>query len=232
MRTAERQDPGVTSARQRQANQRNALQSTGPRTADGKRRASRNATTHGLLARDLLLDDEAAAELQALTDGIQNDLQPDGELENALVDRIVSALWRLHRCGRIEAGLLALEKYEILAARRGRDAERQEVDSLGELIREYRPIVDEVAHRKAVALAEEAKALRDSDATALAAAFRADTRRGDAISKLSRYEAAIERALYRALRELERLHERRGNPDAAAASVFDAKVIGGAVDPE
>ena len=51
----------VTSARQRQANQRNALQSTGPRTADGKRRASRNATKHGLLARDLLLDDEDAA---------------------------------------------------------------------------------------------------------------------------------------------------------------------------
>ena len=228
----------MTSARQRQANQRNALQSTGPRTANGKRRASRNATTHGLLARDLLLDDEEAAELQALRDGLQNDLQPDGELEGALVERIVSALWRLRRCGRIEAGLLALERYEILAARRRGDARRQEIGLLDELIREDKRIVDEGAHRKAVALAEKAEASRDSDATVLAAAFRANTRQGDTISKLSRYETAIERALYRGLRELERLRELRRNPDAAAApvpnvpKVIDVKAIDGAVDPE
>ena len=103
-----------------------------------------------------------------------------------------------------------------------------------------RRIVDEEAHRKAVALAEEAEAWRDSDATVLAAAFRANTRQGDTISKLSRYETAIERALYRALRELERLRELRRNPDAAAASSprrapvldvkADVKAIAGAVD--
>ena len=161
----------MTSARQRQANQRNALQSTGPRTADGKRRASRNATKHGLLARDLLLDDEDAAALQALTDGLRNDLHPDGELENALVDRIVSAFWRLGRCGRIEAGLLALEKYEILAARKRKEVGRHETDLLEEMARANRPVVDKEAHRTADALAEEAEAVRDSDATALAAAF-------------------------------------------------------------
>ena len=220
----------VTSARQRQANQRNALQSTGPRTADGKRRASRNATKHGLLARDLLLDDEDAAALQALTDGLRNDLHPDGELENALVDRIVSAFWRLGRCGRIEAGLLALEKYEILAARKRKEVGRHETDLLEEMARANRHIVDKEAHRTADALAEEAEAVRDSDATALAAAFRADTRQGDAISKLSRYEAAIERALYRALRALEQLREKRRDPDAAADAVFDGTVIAGAVD--
>ena len=93
-------------------------------------------------------------------------------------------------------------------------------------------ILDEEAHRTADALAEEAEAVRDSEATALAAAFRADTRQGDAISKLSRYEAAIERALYRALRALERLRERRRDPDAAADAVFDGTVIAGAVDSE
>ena len=222
-----------TSARQRQANQRNALQSTGPRTADGKRRASRNATKHGLLARDLLLDDEDAAALQALTDGLRNDLHPDGALEDALVDRIVSAFWRLGRCGRIEAGLLALEKYEILAARKREEVGRHETNLLKEALASVEiHILDEEAHRTADALADAAEAVRDSDATALAAAFRADTRQGDAISKLSRYEAAIERALYRALRALERLRERRRDPDAAADAVFDGTVIAGAVDSE
>ena len=36
------------SCARRQANRRNALKSTGPRTRNGKRRASKNASSHGL----------------------------------------------------------------------------------------------------------------------------------------------------------------------------------------
>lgn len=38
----------MTTERQRSANQRNASKSTGPRGAEGKRRAAKNARTHGL----------------------------------------------------------------------------------------------------------------------------------------------------------------------------------------
>ena len=41
--------------KQNEANRRNAQLSTGPKTTNGKARASRNALTHGLFATDLLL---------------------------------------------------------------------------------------------------------------------------------------------------------------------------------
>jgi hypothetical protein len=43
------------SERQIQANRRNALRSTGPKTARGKRAVSRNAIKHGLLAREVVI---------------------------------------------------------------------------------------------------------------------------------------------------------------------------------
>ncbi len=41
-----------------EANRRNAKLSSGPRTAEGKRRSSQNAVTHGLRAETLVLLDE------------------------------------------------------------------------------------------------------------------------------------------------------------------------------
>ena len=143
----------VTTDRKLVANRRNALRSTGPRTAEGKRRASQNARTHGLLARELVVDGEDAAALDALAGSIRDALLPEGELEEALVDRIVAALWRLRRCGRVETAIFA-----------------QDLEWVPETSRELD----------------------------LGLAF---IRASDAFSKLSRYETAIERTLYRALHE-------------------------------
>ena len=41
-----------------EANRANAKRSTGPRTAEGKARASKNALAHGLTARDIIVGDE------------------------------------------------------------------------------------------------------------------------------------------------------------------------------
>jgi hypothetical protein len=38
---------------------------------------------------------------------LRAELQPIGELENLLVDRITAAYWRLRRVGRVEAGIFA-----------------------------------------------------------------------------------------------------------------------------
>jgi hypothetical protein len=51
-----------------QANRRNAGRSTGPRTIAGKRRASRNATSHGIYCCNLVLPGESNAEFHALRD--------------------------------------------------------------------------------------------------------------------------------------------------------------------
>lgn len=87
----------MTSDKQIDANRRNARKSTGPKTSEGKARASRNATKHGLLSEDILLSSEDVEELSEL---LRDELQPVGELENHLVERISAARCKLHRLGR------------------------------------------------------------------------------------------------------------------------------------
>lgn len=91
--------------RRREANKRNAQNSTGPRTAAGKERSSRNATRHGLLSQRMLLGDESEEELRALRQGMRQSLRPVGELEEELVERMVAATWRKRRGDRVELGL-------------------------------------------------------------------------------------------------------------------------------
>ena len=52
----------MATARQVAANRRNALRSTGPRTAAGKLASSQNALRHGLTARRAFVPDEDARE--------------------------------------------------------------------------------------------------------------------------------------------------------------------------
>ena len=56
----------MTSEKQAEANRRNALKSTGPKTPEGKSTVRHNALRHGLLSRDILLpgeDEDALREL-------------------------------------------------------------------------------------------------------------------------------------------------------------------------
>jgi hypothetical protein len=65
-----------------------------------------------------------------LDENLRTELQPVGELENLLVDRIVSAHWRLRRLGRVEAGIFVWEHYEELSERDKGVARTYERDTL------------------------------------------------------------------------------------------------------
>jgi len=106
--------PKRTSRKQIAANRSNALKSTGPRTTGGKTAVRYNARTHGLLALEALLPGENKRTLVDLGDALRVRLQPDGEMEDLLVDRIVSAAWRLRRVLAIEAGVLEHERKDYL----------------------------------------------------------------------------------------------------------------------
>lgn len=84
--------------------------STGPRSAAGKARASRNAMTHGLLSRDLLLPEEDPSEWTALLDRLLLELAPVGTLEQALVERIAVAIWRQKRLVRVETARIKMSQ--------------------------------------------------------------------------------------------------------------------------
>ena len=87
------------------ANRHNAQLSTGPRTEQGKSRTSGNALSFGLFAlRDFVRDHEQE-DYHILRQNLLSDLRPEGTLELAHTGEILSATWRLLRCGLLEANL-------------------------------------------------------------------------------------------------------------------------------
>jgi hypothetical protein len=100
----------MTSDKQIEANRLNALQSTGPRTDEGKALSSQNAIRHGLLARQVVIAGESEEEFGSFQERLLASLEPVGELELMLADRIVSNFWRLARAGRIEVELFDVVK--------------------------------------------------------------------------------------------------------------------------
>jgi hypothetical protein len=205
----------MTSDKQAEANRRNALKSTGPNTPKGKAAVRRNPVKHGLLSRDVLLPGEDEAALKELGERMRDELQPAGELEVLLVDRIISCAWRLQRLGRIEAGVFAFELYGELAERARREA-RTYTRTEGpddEFISQYLSrtvITDEQKHREATDKARRLEGMRDAETATLGQTFVRDANKANAFSKLSRYETTIERSLYKALHELQRLQAARG----------------------
>ena len=220
----------MTSDKQAQANRRNALKSTGPKTPEGKAAVRHNATKHGLLSQEVLLPGEDAAALEELGERLRAELQPVGELEGLLVDRIIAAYWRLRRLGRVEAGIFAWELYGELAARAPQEArtyERQESVN-DDFLSSFLPttkITDEKNHRDALSTAKEMESMRDAETATLGKTSIRDAERVNAFSKLSRYETAIERSLYKALHELQRLQAGRNTEgDVPPPAVVDVEV--------
>jgi hypothetical protein len=97
----------MASKKQIEANRRNAKKSTGPKTPAGKARSAQNALKHGLLSRQVVLDDENEAEFKELRLNLHEDLRPEGQLEVLLVNRIAAQQWRLARVPGLESELIA-----------------------------------------------------------------------------------------------------------------------------
>jgi hypothetical protein len=70
----------MTSDRKAEANRRNALKSTDPRTPEGKAAVRMNALRHGILSREILLPGEDEEALRELGEHLRAELQPVGEL--------------------------------------------------------------------------------------------------------------------------------------------------------
>jgi len=82
---------------------------TGPRTEAGKAVSSQNALTTGLFAaRDFVLPHEQTEYAQTRA-GLMSELAPKGILEETFADEVMTATWRLRRCGVLEAALAAAD---------------------------------------------------------------------------------------------------------------------------
>jgi len=181
------------SERMRAANRANAAKSTGPRTEAGKAVAAANAVTHGLLCEKVRIGefpDEIREVFEAFRDVILDRLEPAGEVERMLAERVVAGAWRLRRVGHIEGLLTRREMEEI-----NNDRE------LGLMLTDNGPATD------------------------LALAVSRLFTRG-CYDQLSRYEARIERGMYKAMHELQRLQARRRGEAVPPPVAMDVQVTG------
>src|SRR5437763_11029076 len=99
----------MTSVRQLEANRRNALKSTGPRSEAGKRVSRRNALRHGFTAETVVEPLENPEEYRAFEDAIVSEFRPQTPVEQELVHRLASLFWRLRRATSIDTGLLRMQ---------------------------------------------------------------------------------------------------------------------------
>ncbi len=82
----------------------NALRSTGPKSADGKARASRNATKHGINSQ--VLYNERQEDYDANTQAFLAKFEPQYDVEHRLVERMADCEWRLIRARYIETATI------------------------------------------------------------------------------------------------------------------------------
>jgi hypothetical protein len=182
----------MASVAQIQANRLNAQKSTGPRTAVGKERASRNAVRHGLLAREAVIAGEDPEEFELYREGMLQELAPAGMVEEMLAERVVGLSWRLRRAERLQnAAFVALddgEPTDLLEARH----------------EEWKQLKGSEWERGLAGLFDEDAALGQVVVEDFAGAR--------VLDRMLMYERRIESSLYRTMAELRREREARAAP--------------------
>ncbi len=101
------------SARRVEANRRNAMKSTGPKTTTGKQRVSRNALKHGLCAIYAHLPSESGATFNTFVEELREELCPRTILQRNLFPQIVNLLWNIQRLPEAQSKLFAEEAAKI-----------------------------------------------------------------------------------------------------------------------
>ena len=217
------------------ANRVNAQHSTGPRTADGKARAARNSTSHGIFCRDLLLDGEDDNLFRNIRESVIRRLRPQDALELMFVDRLVQAQWRLNRCQGAER--LAHQEQAAAVRRRaaGEAAELRRYhgfETRAELAQRGRRGDDAVLERLDE-LDELCDPERQPGLTLMLGISGGDRRRGAgrgpgrAFDRLGNYEQRLERTMQRALRELRLLRSKDARAwEELPESPYSAAAVG------
>jgi hypothetical protein len=108
----------MTSIKQIEANRRNSLKSTGPKTEVGKQTSRCNAVRHGLTAETVIGALEDAEDYKAFEFAITADYDAQSAVERELVLRLASLLWRLRRATIIETGLFEIQADHLSDFRR------------------------------------------------------------------------------------------------------------------
>ena len=206
----------MTTEKQTEANQQNALVSTGPVTAEGKAIVSQNAVKHGIFARDLIIASgdgkEDEQEYRELFDGLVVSFNPAGQMECLLVEKITVDFWRLRRVLRFETG--SIRKFLDMAIHHYYDKrdylgnkEHKSNDVIDEELADCRSKPDTKSNKRRIAELEEER-LKNQYAEEIAVKLNS-LPAGDTYEKVIKYEKAIQRSILQNIALLKRLQSMR-----------------------
>ena len=189
-----------------------------------------NALKHGLCAQQIVIAGEDPEEYETRLRGLKVDLDPQGFIEEQFVERVACCLWRLRRSSAIEAAIFTYQQCDRewdLARDRVRELEWNWPTNDGYVIdANYEETDEEKEHLKEYEAAQEAKQEAWDELRAPKAVLGESFQELDKwLDVLFRYETAIERSLFRAMHELERLQAERKAGDGGG-SVIDVTVDG------
>ena len=191
------------SEKKRAANRANARKSTGPRTAEGKARASLNAITHGLFCKELVLPGESQQVFALLRRLWISSLSPQDIAELWLVDRIVAANWKLRRLQESEALFHRSDKNDLLQLE---DLEEKLDEMYKRNSQADRPLTPED--------------LRQVPSAAILCAQLNDEDKAKRFERMSKHEQRLEQSVHRALRQLRQLRKQREKEEELPRSPF------------
>jgi hypothetical protein len=225
----------MATEKQQLANRRNAQASTGPKTEAGRAMSSKNSLKHGLTAEQIILDDEDPADFAAFHQSSLETFEPVGALEEQLVERITFCGWRLRRVYRTEARLHSSEK--VAAGVDFLASQLNQSDRLDMLLEES-PLSEKDADKLRQVLRNEitatSNAIHESKEFAafsnIGSIFQV-LRNTSPMDRLIRYEASLDRAFDRAVRNLERVQARRKSEAAAKVQKYQTWKDGHPSDP-
>ena len=203
----------MTSYRQIEANRRNALKSTGPKTDAGKHASRRNAVRHGLTAETVLSALEDAEDYKAFEAAITADYDAQSAVERELVLRLASILWRLRRATTMETGLFEIQVQQLHDYRQNRQLLSHSREIIPTMFRRVESASGDAASPNAVSNIETlSRPGMKAEATSVEFArcfLRLANLPNFALDRLSRYEATLWRQAGRILHALETLDRRK-----------------------
>jgi hypothetical protein len=217
----------MTSYRQIEANRRNALKSTGPKTEGGKQVSRCNAVRHGLTAETVLSALEDGEDYKAFEAAITADYDAQSAVERELVLRLASILWRLRRATTMETGLFEIQAQQLHDYRQNRQLLSNSREEIHTMFRRAGSASGDDPSSRAVS---DIETLSDSgmkaDATAVELArcfLRLANLPNFALDRLSRYESTLWRQAGRILYALETL-DRRKPQERSSRSMIVSKM--------
>ena len=201
------------------ANRANALKSTGPRDTSLTRL---NATTHGFFSREVVLRTESRSEFDSMAAPLRQAFDPQDAVQELFADLAIAAAWRLKRLHRLERQLL----------------------DRGLPHRDQRPVTLKDVIEECCRLEQAEKAAARGDQPDQPPHLQQppspppDPVDYEALDRLARYEAVLERSLYRAVNTLMRLRKETveqpppaadtgvGQPPPAASDADSEEALG------